>query len=298
MTTPPPTPWLPDQTHRLFASHPRGFRENCYVYPVVSRRAGGLSIGVNVNPDKRCNFRCGYCQVDRTIPGDDAPVDLNLLGEELDATLRAALSGELFARPEFRDTPAALRRVCDIAISGDGEPTAFAKFEQAVARCAEARRRCSAAELRIVLITNATLLHRDNVRRGLAILDANNGEIWAKLDAGTEAYFGQIARSAVSFQRILDNLLEAARARPIVVQSLFLRAHGLPMPEAEQEAYCDRLCEINAAGGTIRWVQAHTVARRPAEAWVEPLSNAELDAVAERIRRRTGLFVTAHYGVS
>jgi wyosine [tRNA(Phe)-imidazoG37] synthetase (radical SAM superfamily) len=294
MTTPRST----KAADRLFASHPRGFRENRYVYPVVSRRAGGLSIGVNVNPDKRCNFHCAYCQVDRTTPGDDAPVSLDLLGQELDATLTAALSGELFAEPEFSDTPAALRRVCDIALSGDGEPTAFAQFEQAVARCAEARRRCGAAELKIVLITNATLLHRENVRHGLAILDANNGEIWAKLDAGTEAYFKQIAQSGVPLQRILDNLLEAARARPIVVQSLFVRAHGQPMPEAEHEAYCDRLCEITAAGGTIRWVQAHTVARPPREAWVKPLSNAELDELAERIRRRTGLLVTTHYGVT
>src|ERR1041384_5902109 len=52
----------------LFTQHSRSWRENRYVYPVVSRRSKGLSIGVNLNPDKVCNFDCIYCCVDRKTP--------------------------------------------------------------------------------------------------------------------------------------------------------------------------------------------------------------------------------------
>ena len=48
--------------------HPRTHAGNRYVYPVISRRAGGLSIGINLSADKLCNFHCIYCQVDRGEP--------------------------------------------------------------------------------------------------------------------------------------------------------------------------------------------------------------------------------------
>ena len=96
--------------------------------------------------------------------------------------------------------------------------------------CAEVRARRRLDDVRLVLITNASLLHRWNVLPGLEILDRNNGEIWAKLDAGTEAYYRQVARSAVPFKQILENIRDTARARPIVIQSLFMRINGESPP--------------------------------------------------------------------
>lgn len=278
----------------LFASHPRHFRQNRYVYPVVSRRAGGVSIGVNLNPDKACNFDCVYCQVDRRLPATFRLVDLDRLAAELDATLADALSGRLFEDPVFAATPASLRRVNDIALSGDGEPTTYRKFEQAVAVCAAARQRAGCPELKLVLITNASMFHRPSVQRGLDLLDQSGGEIWAKLDAGTEAYYRRIARTGVPFSRILANLRLAAQNRPIVIQSLFIRLAGEGPSVDEQEAYCQRLAEITAAGGKIKLVQVHTVARTPAEPSVTPLERAELEALADRVRRRVGLRVEVY----
>src|SRR6266849_5928787 len=114
------------------ARHPRAYRENLYVYPVLSRRARGISIGINLNPDKVCNFDCIYCQVDRTTPAVVRRVDEIRLKDELLAILQEAKEGALFERPEFRETPPALRRLNDIAFSGDGEPTTFPKFFEAV----------------------------------------------------------------------------------------------------------------------------------------------------------------------
>jgi wyosine [tRNA(Phe)-imidazoG37] synthetase (radical SAM superfamily) len=278
-----------------FTSHPRSFQQNHYVYPVLSRRSGGISIGVNLNVDKVCNFDCVYCQVDRTEPGEKEFVEIPRLVEELEAMLDLVVSGRIYQQPEFVVTPPPLRRLNDIALSGDGEPTTYRNFDQIAEACAAVRRR-GPADLKLVLITNASMFHRPRVRRGLEILDANQGEIWAKLDVGTEAYYGRIIRSPVPFSRILANLRDAARVRAIVIQSLFLRLEGQPPPPEEQDSYCDRLNEITASGGRIKLVQVHTVARPPAERFVAPLSNAEVDALADRIRRRTGLEVAVYYG--
>ncbi len=120
----------------LFAAHPRDYKSNLYVYPVLSRRAGGISIGVNLNRNKFCNFHCIYCQVDLSEPGEDDLVDLERLEQELDRTVELVTSGRIFEDKQFGGTPAPLRRLNDIAFSGDGEPTAFRNFAQAVEVCA------------------------------------------------------------------------------------------------------------------------------------------------------------------
>ncbi len=280
----------------LHADHPRDFRANRYVYPVLSRRAKGISIGVNLSPGKACNFDCAYCQVDRNTPGVNLSVDIDRLTDELNAMVALVTSGRIYDETKFRETPESLRRLCDIAISGDGEPTAVARFGQSVAACVEVGRRHDLDDVKLVLITNASLFHRPKVRAAIEQLMANRGEIWAKLDAGTEALYRRVARTAVPWQRILDNLREAARAWPIVIQSLFMQIDGEPPSVAEQEAYCDRLGEIVASDGRIKLVQIHTIARPPAESWVAALSNEQVDAIAERVRRRTGLNVVGYYG--
>ncbi len=285
----------PVSTANLFSAHPRSFEQNRYVYPVVSRRADGISIGVNLNLDKVCNFDCIYCQVNRSEPGEKEFVGLDRLAGELDAAVELVASGRIYEQPKFSQTPPSLRRLNDIALSGDGEPTTYRNFDDVIAVCADVRRRHKLDDVKLVLITHASMFHRDRVRRRLAMLDAANGEIWAKLDAGTAAYYHLVARSSIPFARILENLRDAARARPIVIQSLFMRIHGEPPSPSEQAAYCDRLAEIVVAGGRIKLVQVHTIARPPAETWVAPLDDAQVDALADLVRRRTGLPVAAFH---
>jgi wyosine [tRNA(Phe)-imidazoG37] synthetase (radical SAM superfamily) len=204
-----------------------------------------------------------------------------------------AQSGRIFRETPFCHAPAELRRFNDIALSGDGEPTAHPDFAAAVGLCAEIRCHYSLADVKLVLITNGSLLHQPRVGSALEVLDANNGEIWAKLDTGTEAGHRQMARSVVPWARIIDNLRSVSQRRPIVIQSLFARLHDVPPAAAEIESYCDRLNEILAGGGQIKLVQVYTVARAPAENWVTPLTAAELSEIAEQVRRRAGVPVMA-----
>jgi wyosine [tRNA(Phe)-imidazoG37] synthetase (radical SAM superfamily) len=265
--------------------HRRELDENRYVYAVLSRRSGGVSIGVNLNPDKVCNFDCIYCQVDRTTPGRYRRVDLGVLEQELRDILAKARSGDLLEYPPFSGIPAPLRQVKDIAFSGDGEPTTYPRFKEVVELAVRAKNEAGLGHLKIVIITNGTMFHRPKVRETLAVLDRHNGEIWAKLDAGTEEYYHLVDVTTIPFRQVLDNILEAARHRPIVIQSLFMRVHGVGPDRREISAYCDRLREIVAKGGKLNLVQVYTVARRPAQDYVTPLSNAEVDAIAEAVRQ-------------
>jgi wyosine [tRNA(Phe)-imidazoG37] synthetase (radical SAM superfamily) len=276
--------------------HRRNFADNLYVYAVVSRRSKGVSIGVNLNPDKVCNFDCVYCQVDRKTPPVVRDVDEARLLEELDEMLALVTSGRLFEHERFRQTPPTLRRLNDVAFSGDGEPTTYPRFLEIVRAAAELKRRRGLDGVKLVLITNATMFHRPAVREALAVLDANDGEIWAKLEAGTEAYYRQIDRTTIPFQRVLGNITEAAKVRPVVIQALFLRLHGAPPPADELEAFCDRLNDVLKAGGKIKLVQVYTVAREPAETYVDALSSGEVDAVVSLVRVRTGLPAEPFYG--
>ena len=274
--------------------HSRQFADFTFVYPVISRRAHGLSIGINLNPDKVCNFDCVYCEVVRTISGKVSALDLNQMGDELKAMIHFVRDGGLAKEPKFDELPSFItRNVKDIAFSGDGEPTLIHNFAECVQAVADVKRAEGLARTRIVLITDAAGLDKTDVRRGLEIMDAHNGEVWGKLDAGTETYFKMVNRTTVGFERILKNLAETARVRPIVIQSLFLKIRGEAMTSGELRAYCDRLNEIVRLGGQVKEVHAYTVARPTQEPFATKLSVEELNALAETIRRRTGLAVFA-----
>jgi wyosine [tRNA(Phe)-imidazoG37] synthetase (radical SAM superfamily) len=280
--------------------HRRQWRQCRYVYPVVSRRSAGLSIGVNLNPNKNCTFACMYCQVDRSSPAPAAPpLDLPLLRQELHAVLAEAVDGRIWQEPRLAGTPAMMRRLNDVAFSGDGEPTCLPQFDQAVAVAADVRRELVLAALKLVVITNASQLHCPQVRRALPILAANNGEIWAKLDAGTERMFERVNRPypRVSLQRILDNILAVSRLMPVVIQSLFFRIDGAAPPPSEIDAYCGVLREMIAGGGKIKLVQVHTIARAPASPQAAALSDVELDMITECVRAAVApVPVETYYG--
>jgi wyosine [tRNA(Phe)-imidazoG37] synthetase (radical SAM superfamily) len=282
----------------LFRRHERQWKDHRYVYAVISRRSRGISVGINLNPGKGCNFDCIYCQVNRKILPEEHKVDLDRLSGELDGILEAEKGGSLYRDAPFSLLAPGERGVRDIAFSGDGEPTAFHNFEMAVRIAAQARCRFKLDSAKLIVLTNAAYLDKPAVGEALAVLDENNGEIWAKLDAGTEAYFRRVNRPDVSLDRILDNILSASRLRPLVIQSLWFRISGEVPPGAEIEAYCENLNRLLANGGMLKTVQLYTIARDPAEPSASPLANDELDQIAFAVQSRIPVPVETFYGIS
>lgn len=288
----PETPAAIPNTLAAVRDHTRVYKDFTYVYPVISRRSGGLSIGINLNPDKVCNFDCVYCEVDRKTPGKTTVVDLAQLREELTTLIHFARDGGLAREPKFNEVPLTLTQTPrDIAFSGDGEPTMLHNFDECVRVAAEVKRAEGLAATKLVLITDAAGLDTGSLKRGLALMDEHQGEIWAKLDAGTEDYYKRVNRTSVRLDRILHNLLVTARVRPIIIQSLFLRLHGQPMPPAELAEYCARLAELVHSGAQIREVHLYTIARPTPEPFCGKLTKAELEAMAQTVRQKTGLQV-------
>jgi wyosine [tRNA(Phe)-imidazoG37] synthetase (radical SAM superfamily) len=266
-----------------------------------------MSIGVNLNPDKICNFDCIYCQVNRTTESETRFVEIQHLLDELQNMLDLVLSGDIYTTECFSAVPDHLRRLNDIAFSGDGEPTTYKNFDDIIGQCAmlkkNIRQHYTVSNLqqppdpiKMVLITNASMFHREHVERGLKILDQNQGEIWAKLDAGTDDYYQLIERTAIPFQQVLDNLLTTARIRPLVIQSLFMQVNGTPPSDHEIQAYCHRLNDITDNGGSLASVQIYTIARQPAESYVTPLADEYVDAIVKQVTTQTGLRVEGFYG--
>ena len=263
-----------------FQDHRRALDDNRYIYAVVSRRSAGLSIGVNLNPDKVCNFDCPYCQVDRSTPGGPRGVNLDALREEIDRLLDLVISGHLWMVPPFDTARPELRRLNDIAFAGDGEPTSAKGFESAIHAIADSRDNHGLTGVPLHLLTNGTLFHRPEVEAGLRALDARGGVIWAKLDAGTEAYFRAVDGTSLPFDRVLSNLTRAAQRRPIVLQCMFMTLDGQGPDDPEISAWAGRIRDILDAGGQIRQVQVYSIARRPAEARVGVLAEDRLRHIA------------------
>jgi len=276
--------------------HRRSHAEFNYVYPVISRRSRGVSIGVNLNPDKKCNFDCIYCEVDHMATPRSQNVDIDQLGQELRAILQSYEDGSLFAREPFASVPKAWRRLNDIAFSGEGEPTTCPLFEEAVKEVVDVRELLGLDTVKLILITNAAGLRLPNVQRGIRRMQEGAHEIWAKLDAGTTEAYRAINRTRVPYSRILKNITITACWCPLFIQSLFLRRDGKPPGDDEIFAYADRLIEIGVRGGKILGLQLYTLARPAPTNRVTALSDDELNRIAAMIHKRTGLPCGLFYG--
>jgi len=265
-----------------------------YVYPVVSRRSGGLSLGINLSPSGLCNFVCVYCQI--LAKGVESKSnELFVPMEELESELRQLIGsvndGTLFEQPIFTQVPMEKRVLKDIAFSGDGEPTLSPQFAEAVRLVADIRSELCAESVKIVLITNASTLHLTPVRSALDFMVQHNGEIWAKLDAGTPGFYQTVARSTLPFQSICTNLIKFTQDLPVVIQTCFLALHGEGPSAEEVRQYAERLKDLSK----VLYVQIYTVARLTPEDWAMPLNNQQLDEIAETVRQRTGLVVRTFY---
>ena len=274
--------------------HPRRFGTLRHVYPVVSRRSGGLSLGINLSPSGLCNFSCVYCQI--LAKGvESSPKDSLVPMAELEAELRQLIGsvndGTLFEQTVFSQVPSEKRILKDIAFSGDGEPTLSPQFAETVRLVADLRKELCAESVKIVLITNASTLHRAPVRSALDFMLQHNGEIWAKLDAGTPEFYQIVSKSTLPFQTICTNLINFTQDFPVVVQTCFLSLHGKGPSAEEIRQYAERLKEL----GKVLYVQIYTVARITPEDWATPLENHQLDDIAEMVRQRTGLDVRTFY---
>jgi histidinol dehydrogenase len=243
------------------------------VYPVYSRRSRGLSVGVNLFPDRKvCSFDCPYCEVFPFKTG--ISFSLTAMEEALASVLAEAAASGVPVR--------------DICFSGNGEPTLSPHFREALEAAARIRERVPQAAM--VVITNGTGLLdgetraflRDAARPRLSAPSAMGLDIWLKLDAGTPAWYAEIDRPAVPFDTLMDALRTFTRQAPVTLQTMVCAVNGREPPPEEEAAWVRMAAEL-AGGGEgdagVRAVQIYGKARPAPE---DPLAEALPPAVLER----------------
>lgn len=267
---------------------PRDFLENRFVYVVISPRAHGLSIGVNLTPDQRCNFNCIYCEVDREEKQEGVELDLDVVTEELHRTLNFVHAGGLAMHPRYAGLSPELLRPRHVTLSGDGEPTLCPKFLELVQTVAHVRAMSRVPFFKMVLITNASHLDQAQVQEGLNIFTAQD-EIWAKLEAGTQGYFEKVNGADVPLEKVVSNILMVARQRPVIIQSLFPMLNDEPPAAEEIEAYAQRLNTLKQGGAKIPLVQIYSATRPHTHMECAHLPLRYLSQIAHTVRTVTGL---------
>ena len=268
----------------------RDFLQNRFVYVVVSPRAHGLAVGVNMNPDKRCNFDCVYCEVNRDVPSRDEYLDVPVMVAELQHTMHLALEDKLRDLLHFQTLPPELLQLRHVVLSGDGEPTLCPNFCEALQAIIHLRALGEFPFFKLVLATNATGLDLPNVQLGLQSLTPKD-EVWAKLDGGSTDYLEKINRPQVSMDKVTANILAVAQERPVVIQSLFPRFSGEEPPAEEIEAFIVRLRGMRTEGAQIALVQVYSAKRSTMHPDYGHLSLKSLSSIAQRVRTGTGLKV-------
>ncbi|MCB9913524.1 MAG: radical SAM protein [Planctomycetes bacterium] len=255
-----------------------------HVYPVVSRRARGVSIGINLNPNRACNFRCVYCQVDGLVRGKAPEIDLDRLERELRGFLAEVLRGD------FMETrvPEGSRRLNDLAFSGDGEPTSVEDFAAVVARVGSVMRdEDLVGRVKLVLITNGSFARREPVQRGLAAMRPLGGEVWFKLDSATDEGQRRINDWAGGAAAAWENLVAAAHACPTWVQTCVFRMDGAPPSRAERDAYLALLARAKREAVPLEGVLLYGLARashQPEAPRLAPVDAAWMEAFADEMR--------------
>jgi wyosine [tRNA(Phe)-imidazoG37] synthetase (radical SAM superfamily) len=268
--------------------YPRDFLENQFVYLAISPRAGGLSVGVNVNPVVKCTFNCLYCEIDRAQPARAARFDTERMAAELDETLRLAYAGRLRQLPRYAKLPSELLQMRHVALSGDGEPTLADHFTEALFEINHLRARGGIPFFKIVLLTNSTALDRPGVQEGLNLLNRED-DVWAKLDGGTQDYLNRLNGATMPIEKILDNILLVGRRRPVVIQSLFPAINGAEPPADEIQQYALRLKELKKKKAQITLVQVYSATRPMARTGCSHLPLKSLSRIAQTVRQVAGL---------
>jgi wyosine [tRNA(Phe)-imidazoG37] synthetase (radical SAM superfamily) len=270
------------QNFLTISDHNRDVSGMKYIYPVVSRRAYGVSIGINLNTNNACNWRCVYCQVPNLIRGTPPPVELKVLEHELRTFLQYALHGDFMERYVSEQD----RHLKDIAFSGNGEPTSAKEFSQAVLLVEKVLHDFDLLGIvKIRLITNGSLLDKRIILDSISFLAKCNGEVWFKLDAGTKEGIARINDVNINPQSHLQRLKNCAEICPTFIQTCMFAMDGQPPQESDILAYLELICQVK---DVVKGVHLYGLARPSYQAEAERLSRLSpewLETVAQRIRQ-------------
>jgi len=252
-----------------------------YIYAVISRRAGGLSIGVNLNVNNACNWQCIYCEIPNLTRGAPPPIELDVLEDELRFFLHEIIHGDYMEKNVAIDD----RHLKDIAFSGNGEPTSAEEFPKIILIVKKVLEEFNLLhKIKLRLITNGSLMHQPAVIKSVGMLKEMNGEVWFKVDAATEENIQTINQVNLKRHQILERLKNCATACPTFVQTCVFTIDGKNPSEKDIEAYVQLMNEIKS---DIKGVHIYGLARpslQPQAKRLGRISEEVLESIAKKLR--------------
>jgi wyosine [tRNA(Phe)-imidazoG37] synthetase (radical SAM superfamily) len=238
--------------------------------PLKSRRFG-ISLGINLLPaDKKiCSFNCIYCECGFT-KSDPAIKALLFKPDQIQHSLEERFKA-LKQENIYPDS---------LTFAGNGEPTLHPQFDIIVDDVLKLRD-AYFPRARVTVLSNATMLHKESVRKALLRIDGNV----LKLDAGTQLSFNQINRPSkpLLLEDIVTRLCDFNGH--VIIQTMFLRGvlDGQTIDnttEAEVDAWLGLLGRIRP-----KLVMIYPIDRRtPVESLIKIMPD-ELDAIATKVRQ-------------
>jgi wyosine [tRNA(Phe)-imidazoG37] synthetase (radical SAM superfamily) len=236
--------------------------------PVSSRRLGS-SLGINLLPPelKICTYNCIYCEcgwtTSRKLPDSEFP------SRDL---VRKALQDRLNELRKYGDFPDA------ITYAGNGEPTLHPDFEGIVDDSIQIRDLIS-PESQIVVLSNGSLAHMENVKRALLKVDQNV----LKLDSGIEDTFRALNQPPAGWK--LSDIISNLKSfnGKLTVQTLFIRGefNGKKIDNTTDKEVAELLNLYNNIRPSE--VMVYTIARGTPIRGLERVPYDELKSIAARI---------------
>lgn len=267
--------------HLTTTDHNRDVIGMKYIYPVVSRRAGGVSIGINLNVNNACNWRCIYCNVPDLKRGAPDAIDMQILEQELRSFLHDILHGDFMQ--QYVDE--ADRQLQDIAFSGNGEPTSAKEFPEVLRLLASVLKDYDLlGKIKIRLITNGSMMDKASVLSSMQELAKLNGEVWFKLDAATKQGIAKVNDVNLTPESHVQRLINCAKACPTFIQTCMFELDGEPPSEKDLEAYLEMVKKVKHV---IAGVHLYGLARQslqPEANRLRRLPSAWLEEIGQRIR--------------
>ena len=252
-----------------------------YIYSVISRRAGGLSIGVNLNVNNACNWQCIYCEIPNLTRGTPPPIQLDLLEQELRFFLHEIIHGDYMEKNVSVED----RHLKDIAFSGNGEPTSAEEFPEVILIVKKILEEFNLLnKIKIRLITNGSLMHKASVIKAVEMLKEMNGEVWFKVDSATEGSIKTINQVNLKPHQILERLRNSINVCPTFVQTCIFTIDGKGPSEKDIDAYLQLVSEVKT---NIQGVHLYGLARpslQPQAKSLGRISQEALEDIAIKLR--------------
>ena len=238
--------------------------------PVHSRRLG-LSLGINLLPSdgKMCSFDCIYCECG--FNGDHRPQKPLPTHDEVIRALEDKLQ-QMTAEGRLPDV---------LTFAGNGEPTCHPHFPEIIDSTIRLRNKyCPQAKVSV--LSNATLIHRQQVHDALMRVDNNI----QKLDTVSWDYISRVDRPQGTYdvQKVIDGM--AAFEGHVIIQTMFMQgeAAGESVDNTTDDYVLPWLDAIAAI--SPQQVMVYTIDRETPCAGLRKASPEQLDRIATLVRQR------------